>query len=165
LQPLGIDNLGIDIQPRTRTEVVTECDFDRATSGVLAAEVVYVLPHYHTLAEGMRIEVFGGPRHGEVVFETSGGIGNTLGGPVDPPLSLLGAQGLRMRCTYNNPGSGAVGYGVNSSDEMCTMLAYVTGPNQLGGTATTINETVTLEDGTIQQRSRCAAVGARGRQP
>jgi hypothetical protein len=45
------------------------------------------------------------------------------------------------------------------------MLAYVTGPNQLGGTAGTIEETVTLESGTVQQRSGCFAVGARGRQP
>jgi hypothetical protein len=165
LQPLAIDNRGIDLQPRTTTEVMTECDFDRATSGPLEAEVFYLLPHYHGLADGMRIEVFGGDRDGEVVFETTGGIGNALGGPVDPPLSLAGAQGLRVRCTYTNTSNEAVGWGTNSADEMCTMLAYVTGPNQLGGTAGTIEETVTLENGTIQQRSSCFAVGARGRQP
>lgn len=85
--------------------------------------------------------------------------------PVDPPLSLAGAQGLRVRCTYTNTSNEAVGWGTNSADEMCTMLAYVTGPNQLGGTAGTIEETVTLESGTVQQRSGCFAVGARGRQP
>lgn len=165
LQPLAIDNRGIDLGPRTTTEVMTECDFDDATSGVFGAEVFYVLPHYHGLADGMRVEVFGGDRDGELVFETSGGIGNALGGPIEPPVSLAGARGLRVRCTYTNSGSERVGWGTDASDEMCTMLAYVTGPHILGGTAGTIAETTTLTDGTIQERSGCFAVGARGRQP
>ncbi|MBN8609594.1 MAG: hypothetical protein J0L92_03365 [Deltaproteobacteria bacterium] len=165
LQPLAIDNRGISIGPRSTTQVTTECDFDRATTGVFAPEVFYVLPHYHGLADGMRIEVFGGERDGELVFETSGGIGNALGGPIDPPVSLAGAQGLRVHCTYTNTGSDTIGWGADASDEMCTMLAYVTGPNILGGAADSIDETTTLPDGTIEQRSRCVAIGARGRQP
>lgn len=164
LQPLAIDNRGISIGPRTTTQVMTECDFDAATSGVFQPEVYYVLPHYHGLADGMRIEIFGGDRDGEVIFETTGGIGNALGGPVDPPVSLLGAQGLRVSCTYTNTGSEEVRWGTHSSDEMCTMLAYVTGPSQLGGSAGTIAETTTLEDGTVQERSGCFAIAARGRQ-
>lgn len=165
LQPLAIDNRGIAIGPRSTTSVTTECDFDRATTGVFAPEVFYVLPHYHGFADGMRIEVFGGANDGSLVFETSGGIGNALGGPIDPPVSLAGAQGLRVRCTYTNPDSETIRWGADASDEMCTMLAYVTGPHILGGTANDMAETTTLPDGTVDQRSTCLAVGVRGRQP
>jgi hypothetical protein len=165
LQALAIDNRGIDIAPRSSTEVVTECDFDRATAGPLVAEVMYVLPHYHGFADGMRVEIFGGPRDGEVVFETTGGIGNALGGLVTPAASLVGAQGLRMRCRYTNPGAETIRWGAGASDEMCTMLAYVAGPNILGGTAGTIETRTTLPDGTAQQSSPCLAVATRGRQP
>ncbi|GAB4203533.1 MAG: hypothetical protein OHK0013_17710 [Sandaracinaceae bacterium] len=165
LQPLAIDNRGIEIAPRSSTEVVTECDFDRATAGPLLGDVMYVLPHYHGYADGMRVEVFGGPNDGQLVFETTGGIGNALGGLVTPSVSLVGARGLRMRCRYTNPGAETIGWGAGAADEMCTMLAYVSGPNILGGTAGRIETRTTLEDGTARQFSPCITVATRGRQP
>lgn len=164
LQPLAIDNRGIELDPRATTEAVTQCDFDRTVTGDLDVEVFYVLPHYHGFADGMRVEIFGGDRDGEVVFETMGGIGNALGGPIDPPISLLGAQGLRMRCTYTNPGSETIMWGALASQEMCTMLAYVSGPNLLGGSAGTIAERTERPDGTLVRSSNCFAVASRGRQ-
>ena len=44
-------------------------------------------------------------------------------------FGLTGARGLRVSCTYTNTGSENVGWGTDASDEMCTMLAYVTGPH------------------------------------
>ena len=158
LQPLAIDNRGIELAPRSRTEVTTACDLRRANGGPLDFSVFYVLPHYHEIADGLRLEIMGGPRDGEVVFETSGGIGNALGGPLVPPVDLTGAEGLRVTCTYDNPHAETVAWGANAEDEMCTMLAYTDARVKFGGIASSITTTETLGDGTVRQESGCLVI-------
>ncbi|MDQ3033330.1 MAG: hypothetical protein M3Y87_13000 [Myxococcota bacterium] len=158
LHPLAIDNRGIDLAPRSRTEVTTGCDLRRANGGALEFSAFYVLPHYHAIADGLRVQILGGPRDGEIVFETSGGIGNALGGPLEPPIDLRGADGLRVTCTYDNTGAERVAWGANAEDEMCTMLAYTDALVTFGGIASSIATTDTLGDGTVRQESSCLVI-------
>lgn len=159
LRPLAIDNRGIEIAPRVETTVRTECDLRPAyRNRELDFSVHYVLPHYHAYADGMRIEIFGGPNDGQVVFETSGGVGNSLGALLDPPVSLAGAQGLRTVCTYRNDGTETITWGPLAEDEMCTMLAYTDADRQFGAIANDIDARTPSEGGEIQD-SRCAAIG------
>lgn len=159
LSPLAIDNRGIEIAPRSRTEVTTACDLRRAHGGELDFSVFYILPHYHAIADGLRVEIVGGPRDGEVIFETMGGIGNALGGPLDPPVALAGATGLRVSCVYGNEsGTEMVTWGPTAADEMCTLLAYTDAPTQFGGLASAITARETLGDGTERQESSCLVI-------
>lgn len=157
LDPLAIDNRVIDIPARGTATSTTSCDFYRATGGA-DWSIYYILPHYHALADGMRISVVGGPRDGETIFETTGGIGNVLGSIIDPPFSMAGARGLRVECAYANPGSDRVAWGVNGTDEMCTLLAYTDAGRQLGGFATTMSASETLGDGTLATEAMCLAI-------
>lgn len=159
LSPLAIDNRGIAIPARSRAEVTTGCDLRRANGGELDFSVFYVLPHYHAIADGMRIEIMGGPRDGELVFETTGGIGNALGGPLAPAVDLRGATGLRVTCAYENTaGAEAVEWGPYSEDEMCTMLAYTDARTAFGGLASSVGTTETLPDGTVRSISNCLVI-------
>jgi hypothetical protein len=159
LRPLVIDDRGVELAPRATSEVTTACDFTMANGGPLGFGVYYVLPHYHALADGMRVTVHGGPDDGRVIFETTGGIGNALGGPIDPPIDLTGALGVRIACTYTNPGADTITWGENATDEMCTMLAYTSSGVGLGGLATAITARTPLPSGTTRVESSCIAVG------
>ncbi|UJR80282.1 hypothetical protein [Sandaracinus amylolyticus] len=157
LRPLAIDNRGIELAPRSDTMVRTECNLRVAHRRDLDFSVHYVLPHYHAYADGMRIEIFGGPRDGEVVFETMGGIGNALGALLDPPVDLRGAEGLRTICGYRNEGTETITWGPLASDEMCTMLAYTDAERQFGALADDIVTRTPSEGGELLD-SRCAVI-------
>ena len=132
------------------TALTTPLDFD----------VYYVLPHYHALATGMIVEIAGGPNDGMVIYQTDLAIGDPLGAALDPPISLAGADGVRMRCTYANTTDATVSYGVDAADEMCTMLAYTSAPRRLGGIAGTITAMEPQPDGSTLNTANCTAVVA-----
>ena len=153
LHPLALDDRGLDLAPHSTTEATMDCDL--AHFGPLAARIHYVLPHYHGLATLLRLEVIGGPRDGDAIFETSSAIGDPLGNTLETPFDLTGARGLRLTCMYENPTADRVTWGPHRTDEMCTMLAYLDGPRQYGGQALGVNATTTLPDGTIRQSGVC----------
>lgn len=157
LRTMAVDNRGIEIPAHAASESRTECDFADALSAPLDMSVYYVLPHYHGLATGLVLEVYGGPNDGTVIFSTEAGIGDPLGAAIDPPVSLTGAMGVRMRCTYMNTGDETVGYGVDAVDEMCTLLAYTDGP-RLGGISSSITSSEALPDGSMLHHGDCFAI-------
>lgn len=160
LYPLAMDNRGIRIGPRASSATTTECDFARVSTGdAIDWSIYYVLPHYHALATEFRLEVLGGPRDGEVVFETSLDVGDPLGAAMAPPFDLSGATGLRMRCAYQNTGPDTVSYGPSASDEMCVMLAYTTSGRSLAGSASMETSSETLPDGSLEIQSSCFSIG------
>lgn len=160
LYPLAIDNRGISIGPRQSSTSVAECDFT-TVAGALDWSIFYVLPHYHGLATGFRLELMGGARDGEMVFDTSAEVGDPLGATLSPPLDVAGASGLRLSCSYQNPGTGEVTYGPSALDEMCLVLAYTTSGLSLAGTAPSVTESSTLPDGSERLLSRCTTIGQR----
>ena len=161
LRGLAIDNRVMEIPPRGRSEITTACDLTRANGGPLDFGVYHVLPHYHGLATAMRVEVVGGPRDGATLFETSAAVGDPLGQTLDPPFVLEGATGMRTTCTYANTGDTTVRWGVDAADEMCTMLAWVSGRRTLGALASTRQARETLPDGTLRVEAECDQVLAR----
>ncbi|MFO0682350.1 MAG: hypothetical protein U0234_09880 [Sandaracinus sp.] len=158
LHGLALDDRGIDIAPHSTTRVELSCDLDAAVRGPLTARIHYVLPHFHGLTTGWELFAVGGPSDGALVYGTSSGIGDPLGGRLETPFDLTGATGLRLRCTYENPGSDAVTWGPYRTDEMCMVLAYVDGDHQFGGQSTGTPTTTTDPDGTVEQRSTCIAI-------
>lgn len=160
LRTMAIDNQGIEVLARASSESMTECDFAGApgSPGLADVGVYYVLPHYHAFATGMRVEIYGGPNDGAVIYETDLAIGDPLGSMIDPPISLAGALGVRMRCMFENPGDGTITYGADSTDEMCVLLAYTSAPNGMGGAAGGIDARSTRPDGTPLLTSNCFAV-------
>jgi hypothetical protein len=153
LQPLALDDRGLDLAPHSTTETTMDCDL--AHFGALSMRVHYVLPHYHGLATGFRLAVVGGPRDGETIFETNAAIGDPLGSTLDVPFDMTGARGMRLTCTYENPTDGRVQWGPYRVDEMCMVLAYLDGPRSYAGEAPMVTSTEMLADGTVRQTGTC----------
>lgn len=152
LQPMAFTNLNLDIAPQTTTKAHMQCatpqpDFD----------VYYVLPHYHALGQGMDITVAGGAMAGTSIFSSAGGYGEAMGKSYDPPISVHGASGLGITCTFENPGTASVHYGVGNQ-EMCVALVYSTGKKAGGETIS--NLSVTDTGGVHQTDGLCVAVGS-----
>lgn len=123
LRPLAFDYVDLNIPPRMKSEFAMDCDFSSANDGPIDFQLYYALPHYHALGMGMRMELIGGTRDGEILWEAFGGIGDSLGQTFDPPLDLGGATGIRVTCAFDNPTDQLVRYGVGDQ-EMCVMLAF-----------------------------------------
>ncbi|MBM4362414.1 MAG: hypothetical protein FJ104_07015 [Deltaproteobacteria bacterium] len=149
LQPVAYTNLALDIAPAMKTSARMQCptaqpDFD----------VYYVLPHYHTLATSLRLDVAGGPMNGTNLFTTTGAYGEALGQRFEPPFSVRGATGLVLTCDYENPRSTTVRYGFGDQ-EMCVALVYATG-RKSGGQAN-LNLSTTDVGGVHQTDGLCLA--------
>ncbi len=159
LHGLALDDRNIALAPRATTTTDMSCNLAVVTRAHrLDNHIHYVLPHYHGLATGFQLFVVGGPSDGALIYGTSTGIGDPLGSALATPFDLTGATGLRLACTYQNPGDTAVGWGLHRTDEMCTMLAYVDGPQEFVGGSNGAAVTTTLPDGTIAETSPCIAV-------
>lgn len=159
LHGMALDNRGISIGPHTTTQTDMTCNLAAVSHGGIDMRIHYVLPHYHGLATGFQLFAVGGAHDGELVYGTASGIGDPLGGRLDPPFDLTAATGLRLVCTYQNPGTDTVTFGPYRTDEMCMMLAFVDGRYTWGAQATTIGSTTTQPDGTVVETSgACAAI-------
>jgi hypothetical protein len=117
-------------------------------------DIYYVLPHFHTLATALRLDVGGGPMNGVNLFTTTNDYGESLGQMFDPPVSVRGAAGLVLSCDYDNPRSTTVRYGFGDQ-EMCVALVYATG-RKSGGQALS-NLTTTNVGGVHQTDGFCIA--------
>ena len=117
----------------------------------------YVLPHYHSMATGMQLEVSGGPRAASALFMTSGRVGDPLGMALSTPFDMTGATGLRLRCTYSNTGDVRLRWGENATDEMCTMLLYTDADAPMGAQSQTITRRTPQPDGSTLIESQCQA--------
>jgi hypothetical protein len=151
LQPMAFTNVSLDIAPMTETRARMQCatpqpDFD----------VYYVLPHFHSLGQGLTIDVAGGPMDGQSIFQSMGTLGNSLGRTFDPPIAVKGSTGLAVTCDYRNPGATSVKYG-EGNQEMCVVLLYTTGKK--AGGETLGNVTTTDTNGVHRTDALCLAVG------
>ena len=161
LLPLVLEYHPLHIPPMADSIFTLECDLDllhqKLLERPLDMHIHYVMPHYHTLGTGLRIEVLGGPGDGTVIFESASRAGEPVGGTIDPPFSLAGATGLRASCSYENPRSESVGWGLGDQ-EMCVLLAFTDSELFWAGGADQgyANEMLgTDDDGTVLNRSDC----------
>ncbi len=160
LVPLVMDNRVVEIPARGTAESRMECDFTRQLGGPLDFSIYYALPHYHGYGTGMRIEVVGGPRDGAVVYETTLGAGDPLGGPIAPPFALMGATAIRVTCLYANEGPETITWGPDAADEMCTVLMYTDLGRRAGSFATEMESRETLPDGALRSTAACRVIVA-----
>ncbi len=159
LHGLALDNRNIAIAGRSTTTVDMSCNLANAVrSHILDQHIHYVLPHYHGLATGWQLFAVGGPNDGALIFGTSQGIGDPLGDTLSAPFDLSGASGLRLACTYENPGADAVNWGPHRTDEMCMVLAYVDGSVELAGQSSGAMTTTTATDGSSVETSPCITI-------
>lgn len=160
LAGLALSYRELDLPPRTRSSFSMSCDLDSAyrarTGRPIDFALYYVLPHYHALADGYRLEIAGGPRDGETIVGTDQGIGDPLGVGFEPPLDLSGATGLRVTCTYDNPRSERVGHGIGDQ-EMCDTLVYTDASVIMAGYSAdnTPGDTV---DGVVRNEGACTVI-------
>lgn len=164
LTPMALTYNALDIPARAQSAFTTECDLDaphvRETTRPLDARLYYLLPHYHEWGTLFRVEIFGGPRDGEIVFETSSAIGEPLGESFDPPIDLTGATGLRLTCQYDNTTDRDIRYGL-AEGEMCMLLAYTDSDLKFVTDVMTNTVVGPDADGVVQNTGPCSVFGVR----
>lgn len=113
-----------------KSSVSTECDVAGAWQREFGAtpmkeRIHYALPHYHKLGTSAEIALVGGPRDGEVILRNVG-FGEVSGKAFSPPIDLAtaGATGLRFTCSFDNPTSEEVRWGIGDQ-EMCEFALFV----------------------------------------
>ncbi len=164
LRGMAFDYLDLRLPPRMRSEFSMNCDFAQAIGGPIDFKIYYALPHYHELGVGMRLELIGGERDGEILWESFSPIGEPWGETFDPPLDPRGATGLRVSCVYDNPRDEVVQYGIGDQ-EMCLMLAFTdsryiwAGGNLERG----VGEEVSVADGVSRNEAPCQMYPVPGR--
>jgi hypothetical protein len=79
--------------------------------------------HVHKLGEKFVIKINGGPRNGQVVYESTDWE-NPLIKDFPTPLVFNKGEGLTSEITYNNTTTKTVKFGLTSEDEMGIIFGY-----------------------------------------
>jgi hypothetical protein len=130
LRPMAFFNRAIELPPNQESAQTMECDFGEP----MDFNVHFVLPHYHHLGLGVRIERVGGDLDGEALFESNPVVGEPWGQTLIPSEPMAGATGLRFTCTFENNQSETVYWGIGDQ-EMCVFLSYTDSDRTHGGFA------------------------------
>jgi Copper type II ascorbate-dependent monooxygenase, C-terminal domain len=120
------------IPPLARSRFSSDCAFAEPPT----FKGYFVLPHYHRFGTGMRLELVGGTRNGEVVWESAGSIGEALGSKIAPAVDFSGATGFRFSCAYDNTTSETLHSGASGKDEMCSFYVHTDSPHPFYGMTT-----------------------------
>ncbi|PKN54919.1 MAG: hypothetical protein CVU56_23980 [Deltaproteobacteria bacterium HGW-Deltaproteobacteria-14] len=91
-------------------------------------KIFAVTGHEHQLGEDVEIRYADGPEdEGQPIYPTEDDPFTWDEPPVeyfDPPLAFAEGQGVRYRCTWDNPTDKKVGFGESANSEMCFLWAY-----------------------------------------
>jgi hypothetical protein len=163
--PFRLSYLDLEIPPRRESRFHGECRMQNSYRGTtgrdLDLKIYWVLPHYHGLGNYFRLELLGGPRDGELLYQLDGFNADANGKKFSPPVSLRGAEGLRFTCGYDNPRDRSVGWGIGDQ-EMCVMLGFAEAGALVDASVVTGSELVAEdEDGTQHFSAYCVAFGLR----
>jgi hypothetical protein len=127
LAPFHLTYDGLDIPPHSTSRFIGECalgeSFDNAADVPFELSVYYALPHTHALGTRFFFEVLGGPDDGKSIIDVADFNSEARGRAYDPPVPVVGAQGLRFGCEFVNPRDESVGWGFGDQ-EMCEMLGF-----------------------------------------
>jgi hypothetical protein len=160
LAPARMSYHALTIEPQTKSAFTMECDlaaaYDRVYHRPLEYKLYYTLTHYHQLGTYQQLEIFGGPRDGEVIMRHDG-FGDNAGHAIEPPLDLAaaGAKGLRLTCGFDNPRTAQVGWGIGDQ-EMCVMALQAVTDFGWDADVTTSALTGTAADGETQHTGPCS---------
>lgn len=119
------------IPPLARSRFYSDCAFAAPPT----FKSYFMLPHYHRFGTGMRLELVGGTRDGEVVWQNEGAIGEALGSKIAPAVDFTGATGFRFTCVYDNTTAETLHYGASGNDEMCSFYLHTDSAQQFYGVA------------------------------
>ncbi|HEY8377575.1 MAG TPA: hypothetical protein VIK91_13865, partial [Nannocystis sp.] len=159
LAPMHLDYRELSIPPLQRSRFTGHCAFadkyQQAAGSPLDLKLYYVLPHYHVLGESFGLEILGGPRDGEVIFQLDGFNADANGKVFDPPIDLTGAQGLRFSCGYDNWFDKFIGYGIGDQ-EMCMMLGLADSRFIIEARVDSGSTVSAVNDGVVQYEAECA---------
>jgi hypothetical protein len=75
------------------------------------------------MGEKFQIKIFGGPRNGEVVYESTDWE-HPIVLNLTTPIQLQAGQGLTSVVTYNNTTNQTISFGLTSEDEMNIIFGY-----------------------------------------
>lgn len=114
---LQLNNLNLNLPPRQVTTV------ERTFTMPEKRHVFQLFSHAHQRMTAFRVEVVGGPRHGEEVYYTTSWDHPPIL-EIDPPLVLEAGQGLKLITTYNNDTDRTLRFGFLSEDEMMILFGY-----------------------------------------
>jgi hypothetical protein len=111
----GFNNLTIYTPPGGRSSHLGECSVSQE---LMVGELVR-----RTQSRGTSFGVWmsGGPRDGELVWYSPDP--NATRVILPEPLKLAPGEGFRFQCDYRNTTDLELRYGVNATDEMCTLNA------------------------------------------
>ncbi len=163
LTPARMQYDDLTIEPMAQSEFTADCSLadvhQDAIGAPLSYKLFYALPHYHSLGIHAQLEVSGGPNDGQVLFETNG-YGEAAGVAFSPPLDLVALEGtgLRFSCTFDNPRSEEVGWGIGDQ-EMCVIALFAETPMAFQGGVPQGGVTTTDPDGVIGHAGDCQVFG------
>lgn len=114
---LFMNNEAITLPPNQRTTVSKTFKVSATTT------IIMLSSHMHKHGEKFVVRVSGGPRNGEIVYEST-----DWADPVirifAEPIVLRAGEGLTSEVTYNNTTSATIRFGLTSEDEMDIIFGY-----------------------------------------
>jgi Repeat of unknown function (DUF5648) len=114
---LNLNNTNIQL-PANKTTTLS-----RTFTFTETRNIIMLTSHMHKLGEKFVIKIAGGPRNGEVIYETTDW-SHPFAKSFDTPLVLQDGQGLTSEITWNNTTSKPVNFGLTSEDEMGIIFGY-----------------------------------------
>ena len=158
VSPFRLQYHDLDIPPKSEARFSGECNFadpySQITGGDLDMKVYYVLPHYHGLGNYFQLEMMGGPRDGEEIFELKGFNAEANGQTLTPPVDMSGAKGFRFTCGYDNPRDESVKWGLGNQ-EMCVMLGFAEAGALVDADVKEGNHVTDRKDGIVYNEGPC----------
>lgn len=159
--PFRLSYLDLDIPAESETRFTGECNiaekYEQSTGEPFDMKLYWVLPHYHELGNYFKLEIIGGQRDGEQLFELAGFNAEANGQEFNPPVDLSGATGLRFTCGFDNPRSESVGWGIGDQ-EMCVMLGFADMSAMIDASVAGGNHVVEERDGIVYQEGSCGTL-------
>lgn len=159
--PFRLTYEALDIPADSEARFTGECDmasrYEALTGEPFDMQVYWVLPHYHELGNYFQLEIVGGPRDGEELFELAGFNAEANGQAFNPPVDMTGATGFRFTCGFDNPRAESVGWGIGDQ-EMCVMLGFADMGAMLDVSVSEDNEVVETRDGIVYNTGECTGV-------
>ena len=88
-----------------------------------ALSIFTLTSHCHARAQKFQIMIKGGPRNGEVIYESTDW-SHPLVKTYNPPVIVNQGEGIKTLVTYNNTTDNVITFGLKSTDEMDVVYGY-----------------------------------------
>lgn len=136
LNGISFQNQALALPSLRPSRFTVECDLGPEHRRIFGRDpdfhIYYALAHYHSLGTGLTVEAMRADGTTTPIYSTASQVGDTLGGPIDPPFDMTGYTGLRFSCDFYNPRPEIVRWGFGDQ-EMCVFLAFADSTFNWGG--------------------------------